>query len=78
MSRRAERNAPNPTGEFLTDPEAARLLNLGTTKFLELQKGDPEFPQPVRFGPRAKRHVRGELLAYALRKRGALAGGAQR
>jgi predicted DNA-binding transcriptional regulator AlpA len=70
MPRRAERTAPIPAGEFLTDPEAARLLNLGTTKFLELQKADPAFPAPVRFGPRAKRHVRAELLAYAMHKRG--------
>lgn len=77
MPRRAERAAPNPSGEFLTDPEAARLLNLGTTKFAELQKSDPTFPQPVRFGPRAKRHVRGELLAYAMRKRGTISGGAR-
>lgn len=78
MSRKLERAAPNPAAEFLTDPEAARLLNLGTTKFLELQKSDPQFPQPVRFGPRAKRHVRGELLAYALGKRGTLGRGHQR
>jgi predicted DNA-binding transcriptional regulator AlpA len=73
MSRRAERATANLSAEFLTDPEAARLLNLGVTTFYLLQKHDPEFPRPVRFGPRAKRHVRAELLSYAMRKR---AGGA--
>lgn len=69
MSRRIERAAGQSAGELLTDPEGARLLNLGETKFLEVQKTDPEFPPPVWLGERAKRHVRGELLGWALRKR---------
>lgn len=76
MARRTERTAPNPAADFLTDPEAARLLNLGTTKFAEVQKTDPTFPTPVRFGERAKRHVRTELLSWALCQRGRINGAA--
>jgi predicted DNA-binding transcriptional regulator AlpA len=77
VARRTERAAANPAADFLTDPEAARLLNLGTTKLAELQKTDPTFPAPVRFGERAKRHVRAELLAWAMGRRGRINGGAR-
>lgn len=66
MSRNVR--APRDT-EFLADPEGAALLNLSMTRFLELQKGDPDFPSPIWLGPRGKRHVRSELIAYALTKR---------
>ena len=70
MSRRDSRAlAAHTTPELLTDPQGAALLNLGTTRFQELQKTDPEFPPPVGLGERGKRHVRGELWSYALRKR---------
>ena len=71
MSRRkAAHPEPAPAGtQLLTDPQAAAVLNLGMTRFLDLQKTDPEFPAPVWLGPRGKRHVREELIAYALRKR---------
>lgn len=62
---------PLPAPELLTDPEGAALLNLGTTRFQQLQRDDPAFPRPVWLGPRGKRHVRAELVAYALGKRGA-------
>lgn len=54
--------------EFLTDPEGQRLLNLGATRFAELQKL-PGFPRPVWLGPRGKRFVRQELVAWALAQR---------
>ena len=55
--------------ELLTDPQGAALFNEGMTRFLERQKEDPNFPRPIWLGPRGKRHVRTELLAYALRLR---------
>lgn len=58
------RRAPEP--EFVTDAEGATLLNLGITRFLQLQQTDPDFPPPVWFGPRGKRHVRERLMAWAL------------
>ena len=67
MSRKTDAQPTAP--EFLTDLEAAALLNLGMTRFLGIQKDDPSFPPPIWLGPRGKRHVRAELLAYALSKR---------
>jgi predicted DNA-binding transcriptional regulator AlpA len=57
------------TDELLTDPEGAKLLKVGPTRFAEIQR-EPGFPQPVWLGPRGKRHVRSELLRYALSRRG--------
>lgn len=54
--------------ELLTDPQGARLLGLGITRFLALQR-DPGFPAPVWLGPRGKRHVRSELIGWALAQR---------
>lgn len=54
--------------ELLTDAQGASLLNVGLTLFAELQR-DPDFPAPVWLGERAKRHVRGELLSFALSRR---------
>ena len=68
MSRRTERQAAVPVAELLTDPEAARLVNVGSTRFLELQV-EPDFPRPVWLGPRCKRHVRVELMGWALSRR---------
>ena len=76
MARRTERAAAIPAADFLTDPEAARLLNVGLTKLAELEKTAADFPTPVRFGERAKRHVRTELLTWALGRRGRINGGA--
>lgn len=61
-------NSPGPGGlddELLTDAEGARLLKVGPTRFLELQKV-PGFPPPVWLGPRGKRHVRSRLIRFAL------------
>lgn len=69
MPRPADRAETPPSGEFLSDPEGARLLKLGTTKFAEIQRTDPTFPPPVWLGERVKRHVRSELLDWALSKR---------
>ena len=60
--------APESAPEFLTDQQAAALLGLGATRFFALQKS-PDFPPPLWLGPRGKRHVRGELLEFALSKR---------
>jgi predicted DNA-binding transcriptional regulator AlpA len=59
-----------PTGEreFLTDPEGAGLLRVSKSRFAELQR-EPDFPAAVWLGPRGKRHIRGELLAWALSRR---------
>lgn len=65
-----------PAPELLTDPQGAALVNLGVTRFQELQKSDPTFPAPVWFGPRGKRHVRTDLLAWVQRRRGTVNGGA--
>ncbi len=54
--------------ELLTDPQGADLLQMGDTKFSEIQKR-PDFPKPVWLGPRGKRHVRSELLTWALAQR---------
>ena len=62
--------APTPAAEFLTDPQAAALLALSESRFAEVQR-DPGFPRPVWLGPRGKRHVRSELLSWALAQRGA-------
>jgi hypothetical protein len=69
MPRKTQPPSALPAPELLTDPEGAALLNLGPTRFLEVQK-EPDFPDPVWLGPRGKRHVRGELLGWALSRRG--------
>lgn len=69
MSQRITRAAAAQNAELLTDPQGAALLNLGVTRFQELQKTDPEFPAPVWLGERGKRHVRSELWSYAMSKR---------
>ncbi len=72
MSKRTTREAsPLPAPELLRDPEGAAVLNMGETKFAQVQKEDPTFPPPVWLGPRGKRHDRDALLAWALSKRGA-------
>ncbi|GAA4413810.1 helix-turn-helix transcriptional regulator [Quisquiliibacterium transsilvanicum] len=70
----SKRNLKRPTpaaggAEFITDREAAFELGVGMSKLFELQKNDPDFPPPVWYGPRSKRHVRSSLRAYAMAKR---------
>lgn len=70
MSRKS--TAPSegaPDEQLLTDAQGKDLLNLGMTRFLELQKTDPDFPPPIWLGPRGKRHARSLLLRYAMGKR---------
>lgn len=74
MSRRLGPRAAEPSGEFISDREVARVLNIGMTRLFELQQRDPTFPAPIWFGPRCKRHVREELLQWALSRRGAARG----
>lgn len=69
MGIKAYRAAPDfNAAELLTDPQGAALLNVGATLFAELQR-EPDFPAPVWLSERAKRHVRAELLTWALRRR---------
>lgn len=68
MGIKALRAAESMAAELLTEAQAAALLNVGATLFAELQ-AEPDFPAPVWLGERAKRHVRSELLAFALKRR---------
>lgn len=69
MGIKAQRAAADASGaELLTDQQGASLLNVGATRFSELQR-EPDFPAPIWLGERAKRHIRSELLAFALRRR---------
>lgn len=63
------RNFPPADAEFLNDQQAAVVLGIGLSKLFELQRDDPAFPRPIFFGTRSKRHVRSDLVAYALTKR---------
>lgn len=60
-------NALDPGDRLLTDPEGAARLNVGVTQFRTMQR-DADFPEPIWFGPRMKRHSERRLLAYAARK----------
>lgn len=60
--------AESLVSELLTDDQGAALLNLSTGHFQGLQR-DPGFPAAVWLGPRCKRHVRTEILAWALTQR---------
>jgi len=69
MSRKSAAPSEGATDDpLLTDEQGRNLLNVGMTRFLELQK-EPDFPAPIWLGPRGKRHLRSELLRYALSKR---------
>ena len=68
-AKRANRAQADAAAELLTDPQGAALVNVGETRFQEIQKSDPSFPEPIWLGPRGKRHVKGELMAWALSKR---------
>ena len=70
MKTQQERNdgppALEPGDRLLTDPEGAALFAMGITRFRGLQDL-PDFPAPVWFGPRIKRHSERRLLAFASR-----------
>jgi predicted DNA-binding transcriptional regulator AlpA len=66
--KRKRATAAIAQADLVTDPEGAVLLNMGLTRFGEVQK-HPDFPKPIWLGPRSKRHLRSELLAYALKQR---------
>ncbi len=51
---------------LLTDPEGAALYAMGITRFRGLQ-ALPDFPPPIWFGPRTKRHSERRLLEFAAR-----------
>lgn len=59
---------PPGIGEFLNDPQGAALLGLSKSRFAEVQR-EPDFPRPIWLGPRGKRHIRSELLAWAMARR---------
>ena len=63
-----ESTSAAPTRELITDPEGAAELKVSLSRFAQLQK-EPDFPAPVWLGPRGKRHIRGELLAWAFARR---------
>jgi predicted DNA-binding transcriptional regulator AlpA len=61
---------PSPDALFLTDRDACALFRVGIARWFEMQK-TPGFPPPIWIGPRGKRHVRSELLAWAAAQRNA-------
>lgn len=71
MDVQAPSRTKPPPGEreFITDNEAAELLGLSKSRLAELQR-EPDFPPACWLGPRGKRHIRVELLAWALKRRG--------
>lgn len=70
MSRKSTASvSAEPDDQFITDAEGARLLKLSLSRFFTVQKEAPDFPPPVWLGPRCKRHVKAELLGWALGKR---------
>jgi predicted DNA-binding transcriptional regulator AlpA len=68
VSRSTSTALPPGERELLKDPEGAALLAASKSRFAELQK-EPDFPKPIWLGPRGKRHVRSELLAWAFARR---------
>ena len=67
-SRERRAAGTGATPELLTDHEGAELLGVGPTRFLELQK-ETDFPACIWLGKRGKRHVRTELMNWALSRR---------
>lgn len=69
MQTEVQTHAPIPEVDaLLTDREAAALLRVGATRWFEIQRRS-DFPPPLWLGARCKRHVRGELLAWAASQR---------
>jgi predicted DNA-binding transcriptional regulator AlpA len=70
MDASASTPLATPTGnrEFLTDREAASLLGLSKSRLAQLQR-EANFPPACWLGPRGKRHIRSELLAWAHSRR---------
>lgn len=69
MQAEMQTHAPTPEVDaLLTDREAAAMLRVGATRWFEIQRRS-DFPAPLWLGPRCKRHVRGELLAWAASQR---------
>ena len=67
--RPARRPELAPLGApLLTDPQAAAELGVGLTKFYQLAQGDPDFPAPIKFGPRSTRRLRTALHEYAIKR----------
>ena len=50
--------------EILRPKPAARFLGLGDTRFWQLRREDPSFPEPIRLGVRAIGFRRSDLLAW--------------
>jgi predicted DNA-binding transcriptional regulator AlpA len=60
----AAREADQALPQYVSDREAMRMFRLSSPTWFSLQKS-PDFPRPVWFGPRSKRHDLDRLLAYA-------------
>jgi len=58
--------------ELLSREEARATIEVGEAKFRELERR-PGFPKAVQLGPRSRRYVRTELLAWAMAQRETLA-----
>ena len=65
-----KRRTPEPgiPREWLTDAQGAQFLNVGTTRYHELEKL-PDFPEPAWFGPRGKRRHIDALRKWAQSRR---------
>lgn len=69
MVKRTQEPAGAPDGELVTVPDAQDVLKVGGTRFAELER-EADFPKAIWLGPRGKRYLRHELLAWALKRRG--------
>lgn len=73
MAKDVQRGEVAQGEELLTTEEQAQLLKVRLTRLSELEKL-PDFPTALWLGPRGKRRLRSELMAWALKQRGAQVG----
>lgn len=57
------------TGKILRPKDAQAKLGIGRTKYYELNKNDPTFPEDIILGPRARGKLEHELDAWIESKR---------
>lgn len=55
--------------ELIDAKESQKILGIGNTFFFDLKKNDSDFPKEYVFGEKAKRYEKGEMIAYAKKKR---------
>ena len=65
MRKAYQAAAPAALPEFLLDCEARALARVGETRWAEMQR-EPDFPRPLWFGARGKRHARDLLVKYLM------------